>query len=453
MAPVMNRLCLMTLAALASAAACGGESSPGSPDAGPGGDSGPGRPDAGPVQDPDYIFDLDELHHFDIELADADWQWLKDNARLKEYRPATLIFEGVRYDAALRFKGGYGSLESCYEGDELICAKLSLKVSVNHYQNGRFYGMRALLFNSSVRDPSLMHEVVGYKLFRDMGVPAPRASHATLAVNGEDQGLFVLVEAVNKSFLQDRFGNDDGNLYKAVWPVYDQPEPYIEALRTNETIPDVSDMLALQQTIANSSDSTFASDMDGVLDTTHLARFLAVDRAISNSDGSSAFYCFGVDDTLCTNSNYYWYRDPVRGMVLFPWDLDYALYDYNQDLGRAQHDDSAAACEPVSSCVVWGGEEGCTSDIYLLPPQCDKLYGLMHRATWDQYLVELGNLADGPMSQEVIVPWMNAVRGKIYDAVFADPRGPVLLDYQSENMWLDELLAAQLTEIEKLLAE
>jgi spore coat protein H len=423
----------------------------GGADAAPGADATPSGPGS------DYIFDLSRLHDFEIEMADADWQWLKENAVREEYRPATLVFEGQRYEnAAIRFKGDYGSLYSCFDGDRQICPKLSLKVSVNTYDpDQRFFGLRKLNFNSSVRDKSLMHEVVGYKLFRDMGVPAPRASHATLTVNGEKLGLFVLVEEVDKEFLQDHFADDEGNLYKSVWPTWDSPEPYIAALHTNEDSPDVSDMLAFHDMVAGASDETFLEDAASWLDPAALATYLAVDRAISNTGGIEGFYCYPPDLGDCRNQNYYWYHEPGGGMVLLPWDLDYALYDLNSDLGRAENDPDPGNCEPVPACEVW--EVDCddpeNQGIYLLPPQCDKLYGLVHRATWVAYLGELARLADGPLARAEIVPWMDAERAKIAAAVEGDPLGPSVADYEAQNAMLDQLLADQLAAIRAMLAD
>jgi spore coat protein H len=425
---------------------------------GPGGDAdaAPDTDAAPPGPGSDYIFDLARLHHFEIELADADWQWLKENAVLEEYRPASLVFEGRRYDgAAIRFKGDYGSLYSCFDGDTQICPKLSIKLSVNTYdRDQRFFGLRKLNFNSSVRDPSLMHEVVGYRLFRDMGVPAPRASHASLAVNGEELGLFVLVEEVDKEFLQDHFADDEGNLYKSVWPQHDSPEPYIEALHTNEDAADVSDMLAFHDMVEGTSDETFLVDAADWLDPAALATYLAVDRATANTGGISGFYCYPPDLGDCRNQNYYWYHVPADRMVLIPWDLDYALYDLNTDLGRAENEPNPGGCEPVPACEIWhvDCDDPENQGVYLLPPQCDRLYGMIHRASWQAYLAELGRLADGPLAQETIVPWMDAVRAKIARAVRDDAFGPSAVDYAQHNASLDLLLADELEAIRALLA-
>ena len=431
---------------------------------GGGGDSGedagvdaqPG-PDAEPDgRGSDYIFDLARLHDFEIEMADADWQWLKENATLEEYRRATLVFEGRRYqDAAIRFKGDYGTLYSCFDGDTQVCPKLSIKLSVNTFsRDQRFFGLRKLNFNSSVRDPSLMHDVVGYRLFRDMGVPAPRASHATLVVNGEALGLFVLVEDVDKEFLQDHFADDEGNLYKSVWPLHDSEEPYLEALHTNESDPDVSDMLAFHDLVESTSDETFLADIEGWLDPDALATYLAVDRATANTGGIEGFYCYLPDLTDCRNQNFYWYHEPTLGMVLVPWDLDYALYDVNTDLGRAHNDPDPGGCEPVPACEVWGVDcdDPENQGVYILAPQCDKLYGLVHRATWDRYLVELARLAAGPLSRGEVVPWMDAVREKIAPAVRSDQFGPGEVSFEEQNDRLDQTLADQLTAIEAMLS-
>ena len=447
------------LCALAMAG-CGGGSggSGGSPDGGSDGADAAPEADAGPEgPGAEYIFDPARLPAFEIEMAAADWQWLKDNALLEQYRPASLLFEGQRVDnAAIRFKGDFGSLVSCFDGaGNQICPKLSIKVSVNTYdKDQRFYGLRKLNFNSSVRDPSFMHEVIGYRLFRDMGLIAPRTNHATLTVNGEKLGLFVLVEEVDKEFLQDHFADDEGNLYKSVWPQFDTAEPYLEGLHTNEEEADVGDMLAFHEMVEAATDESFQVDAAGWLDPAALATYLAVDRATANTGGISGFYCYPPDLGDCRNQNYYWYHDPAQGMVLIPWDLDYALYDVNSDLGRAENEPEPNGCEPVKACRVWHVD--CTDPenqgVYLLPAQCDKLYGLVHRATWDPYLAELERLVDGPLASDELTPWLDMLRAKIAPAVADDAFGPGTQAYEEQNVFLDQVLAEQRNAIRSLLS-
>ncbi|HEU5058881.1 MAG TPA: hypothetical protein VFU21_20245, partial [Kofleriaceae bacterium] len=99
------------LCVAAALAACGGDD-----DSSPGADGGGGA-DGGPIGgDSAVIFDESVIRTYEVDVAEADWQWLNDNATLEEYVPATLHFEGETYpDIAIRYKGGYGSLYTCFD--------------------------------------------------------------------------------------------------------------------------------------------------------------------------------------------------------------------------------------------------------------------------------------------------------------------------------------------------
>jgi hypothetical protein len=357
----------------------------------------------------------------------------------------------------VRFKGAYNTLETCFDSTgALICPKLSLKLKFNEYlPGGRFKGLRKLNFNSSVRDETLMHEVITYYLFRSMSLAAPRASHALVNVNGEPQGLFVMVEDVDKEFLQDHWTADEGNLYKSVWPQYADPLPYVAALETNKTSGDVTRMLALAETARQATDETFAGAVASQLDLPALARYFAVDRAVAADDGIQIFYCSDATTADCTNNNYFWYEVPGGPTQLIPWDVDYTLNDVNTDLGRSQWDTSPTTCTPVPYCDYWP-DPSCDPlmhEEWLLPPQCNHFFGLVHRATWTAYRLALRQLADGPMSRTAIVPLVYRLREKIRPAVATDTHGPGIVAWEDGMDWLDDVLAGQLAEIERVLAE
>jgi spore coat protein H len=431
---------------------------------GDGPDAGVPDADPGPVDDPAHIFDLtvDEPHHFKIDIAAADWNWLKSHALLEEYRPCTVHFEGRTWEnAAIRFKGDWGTLQSCFDDDgNQICPKLSMKLKFNEYDpEGRFFGMRKLVFNSAIRDATMMHEVISYYLFRALGVPAPFATHARLSVNGEWQGLFVLVEDVDKEFLQDHWGSaDEGNLYKAVWPQWEDPDDYRDALETNEsTTTDVSRMLELAEIAEHATDASFPAAVAGKLDLPMLARYLAVDRAVSNVDSIRTFRCFEPDETAedCINGNYYWYEVPGGPTELIAWDTDYTLAGWDTDLGRSYWEPDPFNCEPTPYCVYFD-EANCNpeaEDIFILSPQCNTFYGLVHRATWDDYLDALDELQNGAMALPALMPLIYEIRDRIEPWVMTDPYGPGYIRWVDYNEWLDKVVDHQLTEIETLLAE
>ena len=53
-------------------------------------------------------------------------------------------------------------------------------------------------------DTSLMRDRLGYLLFAEAGVAAPRSTHARVVINGEFVGLFALVEQIDGRFTRDR---------------------------------------------------------------------------------------------------------------------------------------------------------------------------------------------------------------------------------------------------------
>ncbi|MEY2407819.1 MAG: spore coat protein [Verrucomicrobiota bacterium] len=77
----------------------------------------------------------------------------------------------------------------------------------------RFHGLQKIHLNNSVQDPSYLSEALARELFRDLGVPAPRAGHAFVGINGRDAGFYVLMEGWNKQFLHRHFESVKGNLY------------------------------------------------------------------------------------------------------------------------------------------------------------------------------------------------------------------------------------------------
>ena len=113
----------------------------------------------------------------------------------------------VLADAGIRLKG-VGSFRS-------IDAKPSFAVKFDEFVAGQAYrGLKKLMFNNSAQDATYLNELLGTQLFQDGGVPAARVTHARVRLNGRDLGLYVVIEAMNKDFLQRHFGSAKGNLYE-----------------------------------------------------------------------------------------------------------------------------------------------------------------------------------------------------------------------------------------------
>ena len=402
----------------------------------------------------DYIFADDALRTYELSIAAADWQWLNDNALLEQYVPATLRFEGVEYGSvAVRYKGGFGTLEGCFDPDtgERRCAKLSVKVKFNEYDpEARFFGLKKLNFHSMIADRSAMHDRLAYSLYRDMGVAAPRAVHARLIVNGELMGLFALIEQIDGRFTRSRFPDGgEGNLYKEVWPVHSNPAVYLGALKTNEDeSPSVDKMVRFAAALASASDGTIAEVLGGWTDVDDLMAYMAVDRAIENWDGIVGFWCSGG---YSGNHNYYWYEETSRDQLwLIPWDLDNTFHVPNQFVtyyGVPAWDEVPASCDCVPIFDIGG------TPIGRRPAACDDLIGWMGRSLRDRYIAATASLLAGPYQLDVLNGKLDRWSAQIADAVSEDRNGPMVSQWHGA---VDELrvdLATLRGQLEAVVAE
>lgn len=403
---------------------CGGGST-GSGDA----DAGPSSADAGPTGiNADYLFDESEVRTYEFTLDAGDWAWLQDNARAEIYVPATLTFEGTEIaNVGLRFKGAIGSLHfqgpiealrQCFPMDQRSygnCPKLGMKASFNEYDpDGKWAGLKKLQFHSMGNDASKMVERIGYKLFRDMNVFAPRAVHARLVINGELQGLFMLIEQIDGRFTRERFPDGgEGNLYKEVWPTSSSEQYYLGGLKTNrDENPSADKMVRFAAALQSATDANFEQMLDTWTDSDMLMRKMAVDRAIEHWDGIVAFYCGA--GASCDNHNYYWYESTTEDKIwLIPWDLDRAMVwppPIRTIYGMPDWDDTSS-CTPVSIFF----------NITGMPPGCDKLIGSMSRVMWSRYVAATQQLLAGPFTKAAMSARIDEIAAQIAPHVEADP--------------------------------
>ncbi len=156
------------------------------------------------------LFDEDDLPHFELTIDDENWAILAAETEADRYHwvEATFTWEGEEIGpVGVRTKG-----ENSWQS---VLGKPSLKVDFDRYLDGaRFRGLKGLTLDAMNDDASMMHERVAYRLYREAGVPAARATHATLTINGEDYGLYTHVETVDRVMMGRWFSDDGGPLFE-----------------------------------------------------------------------------------------------------------------------------------------------------------------------------------------------------------------------------------------------
>jgi spore coat protein H len=369
-----------------------------------------------------WVFDEAAVHTYELTLDPAVWALLQANARDEQYAEADFYANGQTLGRiGLRFKGSLGTLESCFEDDGTPrCSKMSMKLRFDQFlPEQRFAGLKRLNFNSMLYDDSLMHERLAYRVFREMGIVAPRAVHARLIINGEDHGLFTLVEDVDGRFTKSHFDDGDGNLYKEAWPSDADADVLAGALTTNEEVANHSGILGFQAALLAATPDEQPAVLERYVDVDQLLAYLAVDRTLVNWDGIAAFYCY---DGFCENHNYFWYQDEAEARFrLIPWDLDNT---FEQSPLAAVPD----VFDIGTDCSALYMEMGRT----LRAPGCDPILQGLVRSGGARYVSQLDRLLGGPFAPGVLEGWIDELEAQLQSDVATDSRGPGLETFEVE---------------------
>jgi hypothetical protein len=256
------------------------------------------------------LFTNTAVPHLSIEIPEEGmevlrayrWDWGRDNSERSNVLATVREGRRVYTNVALHLKGAAGSFRP-------VDAKPALTLNFDKLAEGqRFHGLQKFHLNNSVQDPTFLCEQISRELFLQAGVPAPRATHVTVELNGRELGLYVLVEGWNKQFLKRHFQDPKGNLYDGGF-AKDINSP----LQTNsgDDPPDRSDLQALVEA-AQAPMSNRLGRLEEVLDMDRFLTFIALEVMLAHWDGYAM-----------NRNNYRLYHDPATDqMVFLPHGLD-----------------------------------------------------------------------------------------------------------------------------------
>jgi hypothetical protein len=404
------------------------------------------------TENSDYIFDQEKIHTFELNIPLSDYEKINGDPAAEEYVEGNLIFEGDTISpVGIRYKGSIGAYVGCLSGGDWAnpsghktCTKLSMKIKINwEGREERFYGLKKLQFHSMNNDKSQMRERLGYWFFREMNVPAPRCVHARLKINGVFIGVFALVEQIDGRFLRYNFEDGNGNLYKEIWPLHSNGQPfpeseYLDHLKTNEDEdPSASLIRTFAQAIAEAEEEERKSIVEEWMDMGEVISYAAVDRTIRNDDGAFHWYCNG---STCSPHNFYWYEEPsAETLHLIPWDLDHAFENIISNVNPVtpvanDWGETSSDCEPFSY-----GSFG----LKQRSAACDKLIGTWASYT-DEYNEKLTIFKNGPLSignaNVMLDKWEALIRGSLEEAENAHGDAISISSWETEMERLKEKL-------------
>jgi len=204
--------------------------------------------------------------------------------------------------------------------------KKSFKVSFNTYDKGRKYrGLEKLNLNGEHNDPTIMRSKLSWEMLRWLEVPAPRANHVELYINNRYYGLYMNVEHIDEVFVNRRFGNQEGKLYKCHWPadlLYQGDDPNLYKatpfghrtyeLQNNTAEDDYSDLAHFIAVLNNTPTETLPCELEPIFNVDTYLRAMVYDIFAANWDGP-----------IYNKNNFYLYHNTATGQFEYiPFDLD-----------------------------------------------------------------------------------------------------------------------------------
>ena len=371
------------------------------------------------------VFDPGKVLVFELEVTPNDLQRMKDHATEELVVPARLKVGTEQVGAVgLRYKGSTGTLQQVLAERRTagFMPKLSLKIVFDYVvESQRFCGLRRLNFHSMILDRSLMRDRLCYEVFREAGFAAPRCSHAMVVINGQNVGLYAMVEQIDQAFVEERFEDQaSGILYKEVWPVHREPAAYEKNVRSNPNGRSHGAMLGLAKAIQGADPKQLPDALAQYTDLDDLLRYFIVDQALKNWDGVRG-WTSEAEKGDNWNHNYYWYADAQQKLTLIPWDLDATLsyparrdhlpswYDLDESLGMGQ---------PMSNgAFAW-------------PPSKDRLIRAVAIHARGRYQEAARALLDGPLALDrclsSLEKWCHQVRPYVAHDPFLEDRWPLI---------------------------
>ena len=273
------------------------------------------------------VFDESLVHTVDLTLSASDWNAIIDEAEAYEntnperpYYQARLIFDGHTLDhpVGLRLKG-HISIELS-RGHSF-----PLKLDFNRYAGDQTLdGLKKLNLNNNFNGPPLtiVRDFVGYHAWREFGVAASRTSFAHVTVNGEELGIYVMVEQVDGGFIKRHFNPPYGDLYK--------PEQISGTLQYRGPL--ISDYPDIGFKWPGTSDHASLLHALEVLNSEPpgpITDVFDIESVLTYLAGNVALGIF--DYYPVTGHNYYLYEDRPGRFCMLPWDMNGCLEPMNPE--------------------------------------------------------------------------------------------------------------------------
>jgi hypothetical protein len=186
----------------------------------------------------------------------------------------------------------------------------------------------------------MIHERLAYWVAREAGLPASRANHATLEINGEPYGLYANVETVKWQMVAGHFADPMGPLFEAT--DVDFADEYIAGYELESGADDRSLLQGAANALETADADAAMAAVATYVDVDAFVRFWAVMAVIAQLD--SWPYSLPGDDVFV-------YADPTSDkLYLIPWGMDETFFVPDFDPGTLEDARIAIKCKASATC-------------------------------------------------------------------------------------------------------
>jgi len=270
------------------------------------------------------FYEVDSLREIRIYFYDSDWDNQLDSLYVQgenERILADLVIDGSFYDSVgVRYKG--------FSSVSVNRIKNPFNIKLNYVIDGQDHnGVDKLKLSNVYQDPSFIREVLTYEIAANY-LPSAKANFANLYVNDTLWGLYTNVQAVNKDFLNNHFGNKYNPFFKC------NPENLnVSPGGENANLSDAhgNDSLDYQPYYDVKSDYGWEA-LYNLIDTLNnysdsVNKVLNVDRTLWMH--ALNYTLINFDSYIGYGQNYYLYKDKTGQFNPLLWDLNMSFGSFS----------------------------------------------------------------------------------------------------------------------------
>lgn len=347
------------------------------------------------------IFRTDEIAIVKITMDEADFNFMihDDNIYSDEYLPAHFYFKNSSIDTTLikdvgiRLRGNTSRAHP----------KKSYKIKFKEYEGEKFYDLKKFNLKAENNDPSRIRELMSLRTFRMANAPAARSHPVDVYINETYMGQYTNVEQIDDEFVESRFDNDEGNLYKCLWPATLEDDGQIYnndtyELKTNEEENDRSILANFINVLNHSSSDVFETAIEEVFNVDGFLKYLAAEALLGHWDGYSI-----------NKNNYYLYESSTGK-------IEFIVYDVDNTFG-----------------MDWIGGDWGTHDVLdwvnkdEARPLTTKI--LAREKYMDQYILNLEELLENVFTEEYYFPEFDKLKTLVAESVENDTYFPLTFGF------------------------